>query len=111
MAARGDQDGGVLIEICRDPQGDDDLGTKVFDGELSLCSSRLVIGTSLVGEACRSGHRKHRMGAVEGLCPAACETFFPKIKGNFREVHAMGRVPGTSETSPVPQVRFPGGAL
>lgn len=49
IATRGDQDGDVSIEVRRDG-GDDDLGTEVFDGELSLNSPRLVFGSSLGGE-------------------------------------------------------------
>ena len=46
VATRSDREGDVLIEVRRDPDRATE-GAVVFDGELSLATSRLVVGSSL----------------------------------------------------------------
>jgi len=49
VATRSDQAGNVHVQILRG-EGGPDLGSQVFDGELSVVSGRIVVGSVLAGQ-------------------------------------------------------------
>ncbi len=49
IATRPDHEGDVHIQVLRGESGPD-LGSQVFDGELSVVSGRIVVGSVLAGQ-------------------------------------------------------------
>lgn len=49
VATRPDHEGNVHIQVLRG-EGGPDLGSQVFDGELSVVSGRIVVGSVLAGQ-------------------------------------------------------------
>lgn len=49
VATRPDDAGNVHVQVLRGEEGND-LGSKVFDGELSVVSGRILVGSVLAGQ-------------------------------------------------------------